>query len=36
MQLDGKSIEVASVGQNIGIKVAEHAREHDTVFKVAP
>jgi putative protease len=34
MQLDGKSVQRASVGQSIGVKVAEHAREHDTVYKV--
>ena len=33
MQIDGKSVEQAVAGQSIGIKVAEHAREHDLVYK---
>ncbi len=36
MQLDGKNVQRATVGQSVGIKVAEHAREHDTVYKVTP
>ena len=34
MQLDNASVEQATVGQNVGIKVVEHAREHDTVYQV--
>jgi hypothetical protein len=34
MQIDGRNIERAAVGQNVGFKAAEHAREHDTVYKV--
>jgi hypothetical protein len=34
MQLDGRSVQEATVGQSIGIKVAQHVREHDQVFKV--
>ena len=34
MELDGEAIQQASAGQCIGIKVIEHAREHDTVYKV--
>ena len=34
MQLEHESIEEATVGQTIGIKVVEHAREHDLVYKV--
>ena len=34
MQIDGKSVPEATVGESVGIKVAEHAREHDTVYKV--
>ena len=34
MQLDGQPVEEVTVGQSVGIKVAEHAREHDTVYKV--
>ena len=34
MQIDGQSVDEVTVGQSIGIKVSEHAREHDTVYKV--
>ena len=34
MQIDGKPVAEATVGQSIGIKAADHAREHDAVFKV--
>lgn len=34
IQIDGKPIEQASVGQAVGIHVADHAREHDLVYKV--
>jgi len=34
MQLDGKPITEATVGQSIGTKVSQHAREHDIVYKV--
>ncbi len=34
MELDGTIVQQASVGKSIGIKVTEHAREHDTVYKV--
>ena len=34
MQIDGQSVYEVTVGQSIGIKVSEHAREHDTVYKV--
>jgi len=34
MQLDGKSVQEATVGQSVGIKVIDHAREHDMVYKV--
>jgi len=34
IQIDGKPVAQAGVGQSVGIKVAEHAREHDLVFKV--
>ena len=36
MQLEHESVEEAKVGQSVGIKVKEHAREHDVVTKVAP
>ncbi len=34
MQIDHESVEEAKAGQSIGLKVSEHVREHDTVFKV--
>lgn len=34
MQIDGQSVPEATVGQSVGIKVGEHAREHDVVYKV--
>lgn len=34
MQVDGQSVEEATVGQSVGIKVSEHAREHDMVYKL--
>ena len=36
MQIDGAPIEVAKVGDEIGLKVSEHAREHDNVYRVVP
>ena len=36
MQIEGREVEVARPGDEIGIKVAEHAREHDEVLKVLP
>ena len=34
MQIDSQSVDEVTVGQSIGIKVSEHAREHDMVYKV--
>jgi hypothetical protein len=34
MQIDGKAVDEAKAGQSIGIRVPQHAREHDTVYKV--
>jgi len=34
MQIDGKSVGEATVGESIGLRVKDHAREHDQVFKV--
>lgn len=34
MQVEHEDIEEAKKGQAIGLKVADHVREHDTVFKV--
>jgi putative protease len=36
MQVEHQSVDVARPGDNIGTKVTEHAREHDTVYKVTP
>lgn len=35
MQMDGEPVQQVSVGQSVGIRVLEHAREHDAVYKVA-
>lgn len=34
MQIDNQPVETATVGQTIGLKVVEHARQNDTVYKV--
>ena len=34
MQIENESVQEATVGQSVGIKVAEHARVHDAVYKV--
>jgi putative protease len=34
MQIEHESVESAGKGDSIGIKVVEHAREHDDVYKV--
>jgi putative protease len=34
MQLEHDAVESAGVGESVGVKVIEHAREHDEVFKV--
>ncbi len=36
MQIDNQSVAEAVVGQFIGIRVKDHAREHDLVYKVVP
>lgn len=36
MQIDNASVESAKVGDLVGIKVSEHAREHDQVYCVTP
>ncbi len=36
LQIDRAPVESAGVGDQIGIKVAEHAREHDKVYRVLP
>ena len=34
MQVNNESVEVARAGDDVGIRVVDHAREHDEVFKV--
>lgn len=34
MRIEEDAIEVARAGDDIGMEVTEHAREHDEVFKV--
>jgi hypothetical protein len=34
LQIDGKSVPEATTGQSVGLRVKDHAREHDQVFKV--
>ena len=36
MQVENKSVEVARPGDDVGLRVSEHARKHDQVFKVIP
>jgi putative protease len=36
MQIDNKPVQEAIAGQTIGLKVKEHARPHDIVYKVEP
>ena len=36
MQIEHEVVESAGVGDQIGVKVAEHAREHDQVYRVLP
>ncbi|MDP8248837.1 MAG: EF-Tu/IF-2/RF-3 family GTPase [Candidatus Tritonobacter lacicola] len=34
MQIEHETVETAKAGDSIGIKVKEHARQHDRVFKI--
>lgn len=34
MQIEGQTVPQATVGQGVGIRVGQHAREHDVVYKV--
>ena len=34
LQIDNKPVQEAVAGQGVGFKVADHARQHDKVFKV--
>lgn len=36
MQIEHKEVQEANVGDMVGVKVNEHVREHDEVFKVLP
>ncbi|MDA2927029.1 EF-Tu/IF-2/RF-3 family GTPase [Acidobacteria bacterium AH-259-G07] len=36
IQIENQSVEVARPGDDIGVKILEHAREHDEVFRVTP
>ncbi len=35
MQAEHQSIEIAKAGQSVGLKVNEHVRENDVVYKVS-
>ena len=34
MQIDHEAIDEAQAGDEIGLRVAEHAREHDTIYLI--
>jgi translation elongation factor EF-1alpha len=36
MEIDRAPVESAGVGDQIGIRVTEHARQHDKVYRVLP
>ena len=36
MQIEHAAVESVKVGDQIGIRVADHAREHDKVYRVTP
>jgi len=36
MQMEHEQVETAKPGDQIGIRVVEHAREHDEVYRVTP
>jgi len=36
MQIENKPVDRATAGQSVGIKVVQHARPHDKVYKVLP
>ncbi|MGB6852040.1 MAG: hypothetical protein WBG49_05545 [Thermoanaerobaculia bacterium] len=36
MQVNNESMETAGPGDDVGLKVVDHAREHDEVFRVTP
>jgi len=36
MQLEHAAVQSAAKGDNVGLKVPDHVREHDKVYKVVP
>ena len=36
MEIDREAVETAGIGDKIGVRVIEHARDHDKVYKVVP
>jgi putative protease len=34
MQIDHEEVQHAGAGEDVGIRVADHAREHDRIFKL--
>ncbi len=36
MQIEHTAVESVKVGDQIGIRVSEHAREHDKVYRITP
>ena len=36
MQVEHEAVEIARVGDEVGLKTAEYVREHDAVYKVTP
>ncbi len=36
MQIEHAAVESVKVGDQIGVRVSEHAREHDKVYRVTP
>ena len=35
MEINHRPVATAAVGESVGARVAQHAREHDSVFKVS-
>ena len=36
LQIDRVPVESATIGDEVGVQVIEHAREHDDVYRVVP
>ena len=34
MQVEHKDVQEANVGEQVGVRVSDHVREHDEVFKI--